>query len=58
MQENLEGAFGKYEGEWTRKADSETKKFLAVGEACKAVFGPPQALKGEPLSSGFSTRGP
>ena len=31
------------------------KKSLAVGVACKAMFGPTPGLKGRTLSSGFST---
>ena len=31
--------FGKNEGEWTGKVEIRTrKKFLAVGEACVAIF--------------------
>ena len=37
----------KNEGEWTRKVESSTwKKFLAVGEACVAMFLPTTGLKG------------
>ena len=49
---------GKNEREWTRNIETRTrKKFLAVGEACKAIIsGSTQGLKGRPfVKPGFST---
>ena len=49
----------KNEGEWTGKFKTGTrKKFLAVGEACLAIFWPTPGFKGRTsVSSGFSTEG-
>ena len=49
----------KKEGEWTCKVEIRTRKrFLAVGEACMAIFWPALGFKGRTfVSSGFSIEG-
>ena len=51
--------FEKYEGKWTEKVKTNSrKKFLAVREACRAIFWPIQGFKRRTsVSSGFSTEG-
>ena len=43
-------------GEWTEKVEMRPIFFLAMGKECMAIFWL-QALKGEHVSSGFSTEG-
>ena len=56
MEEDLE----KNEGEWTGKVEIRTrKKFLAVGEACVAIFWPTPGFSGDRLSDpSFQQTGP
>ena len=59
IRSELEGGREKHEGEWTGKVEiRKRKKFLAVNEACMALFRPTPGFKMRTfVSSGFSTSG-